>query len=207
MPTESTRVTSRTTQAATNRRSRFPPEREAEVYVATLELLRETGYAALSMEAVATRARASKATLYRQWQSKPRLVATALRHTKPVSLIGVDTGSLHGDLHETARRVAHGAAMDTALLLGLGHAILGDLELGLALRETVVVPESAELNVIVEHAVARGELPPHSPAAAFLSHLIVGAVTARPLVEGDIADEDYLTRFIDHVVLPALCRL
>ncbi|MYV98941.1 TetR/AcrR family transcriptional regulator [Streptomyces sp. SID3343] len=207
MPIESTGATSRTAQTApTGKRSRFPPEREAEVYAATLELLRETGYAALTMEAVATRARASKATLYRQWQSKPRLVATALRRTRPVSLAGVNTGSLYGDLHETARRVAHGAAQETALLSGLAHAILGDPELGLALRETVVVPESAELDVIVERAVARGELPTHSPAAAFLPHLMVGAVTARPLVEGDIADEDYLARYIDHVVLPALGR-
>lgn len=33
---------------------------------------------------------------------------------------------------------------------------------------------------------------------------MVGAVTARPLVEGCVVDEDYLSRYVDAVVLPAL---
>lgn len=148
-----------TNTGAPNRRSRLTPEREAEIYAATLDLLRKSGYAALTMEAIAARARASKATLYRQWQTKPRLVAAALRHTKPLSLFGVDTGSLRGDLHETARRVALGAAPETALLASLAHAILADPELGLALRETVVAPESAHMDTLIARAVARGELP------------------------------------------------
>ena len=52
-------------------RSRLTPEREAELYAAVLDLLREVGYDALTMDAVAARTRSSKATLYRQWGSKP----------------------------------------------------------------------------------------------------------------------------------------
>ena len=55
------------TEAATVRRSRITPEREAELYRAVLDLLREVGYDALTMDAVAARTKSSKATLYRQW--------------------------------------------------------------------------------------------------------------------------------------------
>ena len=49
-------------------------EREAELLAITLELLREHGYDRLSVEAVATKAKASKATMYRRWPSKSELV-------------------------------------------------------------------------------------------------------------------------------------
>lgn len=68
-----------------SRRSRITPEREAELHGAVLDLLREVGYEALTMDAVAARTKSSKATLYRQWGSKPELVAKALRCTQPVS--------------------------------------------------------------------------------------------------------------------------
>ncbi len=73
-------------EAATTRRSRITPEREAELYEAVLDLLREVGYDALTMDAVAARTRSSKATLYRQWGGKAELVAKAIRHNKPVDL-------------------------------------------------------------------------------------------------------------------------
>jgi AcrR family transcriptional regulator len=43
--------------------SRITPEREAELYEAVLDLLREAGYDGLTMDAIATRTRSSKATL------------------------------------------------------------------------------------------------------------------------------------------------
>jgi AcrR family transcriptional regulator len=45
---------------------------------ATLVEIDMSGYAALSMERVAERARASKASLYRRWPSKVELVLAAL---------------------------------------------------------------------------------------------------------------------------------
>ncbi len=52
-------------------RSRLTPERESELYAAVLDLLREVGYDALTMDAVAARTHSSKATLYRQWGASP----------------------------------------------------------------------------------------------------------------------------------------
>ena len=57
------RTASATAVKPGGRRRRLTPEREAELYTGVLDLLREVGYDGLSMEAVAARARCSKATL------------------------------------------------------------------------------------------------------------------------------------------------
>src|SRR5882757_6269940 len=51
--------------------------REAELLAVTLELLQEHGYDRLTLDAVATTALASKATLYRRWPTKAELVLAA----------------------------------------------------------------------------------------------------------------------------------
>jgi AcrR family transcriptional regulator len=51
--------------------------REAEILAVTVELLQEHGYDRLTVDAVASAARASKATVYRRWPSKAELVLAA----------------------------------------------------------------------------------------------------------------------------------
>ena len=57
-----------------------PTDRQAAICEAVFELLGEVGYDRMSMDAVAARARASKATIYRAWPNKPDLVMEALVH-------------------------------------------------------------------------------------------------------------------------------
>jgi AcrR family transcriptional regulator len=187
------------------RRSRLTAEREEELYTAVLDLLREVGYEALTMDAVATRTRSSKATLYRQWQGKPRLVAAALRHHKRFALGGVDTGSLRGDLFEVARRIgAEPQRRDVALIRALGQAVHCNEELARAMHETIIQPELEVVRRMLERAVRRGEIAPDNPAADFVPHLIAGVTFARPVLERVEADIPYLERFVDAVVLRAL---
>src|SRR5690242_6629797 len=80
-------------------RPRIEGDREQEILDATLEVLADVGYDRLTMDAVAARAKASKATLYRRWTNKVSLVIEALQHTKAPSEIP-DTGSLRGDLQQ-----------------------------------------------------------------------------------------------------------
>jgi AcrR family transcriptional regulator len=195
----------RVTEASSGRRTRLTPEREGELYAAVLDELRESGYDALTMDAVAARSRCSKATLYRQWQGKSRLVAAALRHHKPFSLASLDAGSLAEDLYELARRFS-GTGRDVELARVVGPACAKNADLAEALHEAIVQPELDLLREIVERAVARGEIKPNTPAVQFLPHMISGAVFARPFVERREADADYLRRYLDHVVLPALVR-
>ncbi len=185
-------------------RTRLTPERERELYAAVVELLREAGYEALTMDAVAARTRSSKATLYRQWKGKPELVIAALRDHKPVRVQDIDTGSLAGDLRELVRQMGNRGQQDAALMRALVHAIEQDADLARVFQESIVRPEIDALHKMLDRAASRRELDPKRPARAFLPHLMVGALITRPLVENRPADRPYLRRYVDAVVLPAL---
>jgi AcrR family transcriptional regulator len=68
---------------------------------ATLELLVEVGFSALTVEGVAQRAGVGKATIYRRWASKLPLVVEAFSQLPGFE--EVDTGSLDVDLKETLK--------------------------------------------------------------------------------------------------------
>ncbi|QTD99056.1 TetR/AcrR family transcriptional regulator [Streptomyces cyanogenus] len=194
-----------TEATAPARRSRITPEREAELYDAVLDLLREVGYDALTMDAVAARTRSSKATLYRQWGGKAELVAKAVRHNKPGRVADVDTGSLKGDLHALTLR-ADDCEMEqsSALMRGLAMAVHGNPDLLKAFREHLVEPEMAEFRRVLQRAVDRGEVRADNPALGFVMHMMIGAFAARTMIDEQPPTQDFLLSYIDAVVLPAL---
>ena len=193
------------TEVAATRRSRITPEREAELYAAVLELLREVGYDALTMDAVAARTRSSKATLYRQWGGKPELVAKAIRHNKPGSIADIDTGSLRGDLHAlTSREDDCTMQQNAALMRGLFMAVHANPDLLQAFRELLVEPEMEEFHRVVRRAVDRGEVRADCPALDYVVHLLIGAFATRTLIDDQPPTQRFLISYIDAVVLPAL---
>ncbi|MBT2505537.1 TetR/AcrR family transcriptional regulator [Streptomyces sp. ISL-98] len=186
-------------------RTRLTPERESELYEAVLDLLREVGYDGLTMDAVSTRTRSSKATLYRQWGSKPELVARALRHNKPVSVADIDTGTLRGDFHALVERTDDcQLERDSALMRGLAQAVHGNPDLHEALRELLIAPELTGLDVMLRRAVDRAEIPASTPALRYVPHMLVGAFVAQQLIEDRSPDRAFLADYLDAVVLPAL---
>ncbi|MEU3340315.1 TetR/AcrR family transcriptional regulator [Streptomyces sp. NPDC002144] len=186
------------------RRKRLTAGRWAELLTTALDIMREVGYEALTMEAVAVRARCSKATLYRLWHGKPQMIVAALHATRPVDIGSIDTGTLRGDLLALCGQLVADVQRDTELLAALAHAVLIDPELASAMRTSLVEPESAALDGFVERAVQRGELTARPTAAEFLPQLVFVALMARPLTEGAFLDMDYVTRYIDLAVMPAL---
>ncbi|WHM38315.1 TetR/AcrR family transcriptional regulator [Streptomyces sp. BPTC-684] len=185
--------------------SRLTAEREAELYESVLDLLREVGYDALTMDAVAARTRSSKATLYRQWGNKPELVARALRHNKPVGLHEIDTGSLRRDFHALVGLEDDcKLEKDSALMRGLMRAVHDNPDLHQALREVLIEPEITGLEQVLRRAVDRGEVRADCPALPYVIHMLVGAFVARQLVEDKPVDKAFLGNYIDAVVLPAL---
>ncbi len=192
-------------EAATARRSRITPEREAELYAAVLDLLREVGYDALTMDAVASRTRSSKATLYRQWGGKAELVVKALRHQKPMSIADIDTGSLRGDFREMVTREDDcRMEQDSALMRGLVMAVHENADLLRAFRELLVDPELTGLDQVLQRAVDRGEIRADNPALDYVPHMMIGAFVARGLVDDQPPTQAFLASYINAVVLPAL---
>ncbi|EID55960.1 TetR/AcrR family transcriptional regulator [Saccharomonospora xinjiangensis] len=186
------------------RRTRLTPERERELFIAVVDLVREHGYEALTMDAVAARTKASKATLYRQWESKPKLVATALRHLAGSSPTQVDTGSLTGDLRQMVGGLVAHSTEYTALISGLAHAVTKDRELWQALHGLLIRPALEGLDAMVGRAVERGELDSANPAKDYIVQLILGAFSARRIIENKDVDTEYMEGYLVAVVFPAL---
>ncbi|MFD4600784.1 TetR/AcrR family transcriptional regulator [Streptomyces sp. NPDC058464] len=194
------------TEVATARRSRITPEREAELYEAVLDLLREVGYDALTMDSVAARTKSSKATLYRQWGGKAELVARAVRYQKPGAAIDeTDTGSLRGDLHAlTMRSDDCEMEQSSALMRGLAMAIHGNPDLLQAFKEHLIEPEMAGFRQVLQRAIDRGEIRADNPAIDFVMHMMIGGFAARSLIDEQPPTQTFLLSYIDAVVLPAL---
>jgi AcrR family transcriptional regulator len=74
------------------------PQAQRAILEATEDLLRERGYAGLSIDEVARRAAVSKRTIYRWWPSKGALVAEAFTESAGQRHHDVDTGQVREDL-------------------------------------------------------------------------------------------------------------
>lgn len=118
---------------------------------AMLRLLAERGYAAASTAAVAARARASKATIYRRWPSKHALVADAIRHgLRASSPAAPATGDPRADL----------VAVMEGVITALAHTPLGGAIRSVA-SEAAHAPElSAALQAVTTEAREAGPVRP-----------------------------------------------
>jgi len=183
-------------------RPRVEGEREQEILDATLAVLAETGYDRLTMDAVATRARASKATLYRRWAAKAELVIEALLSQKGAPQVA-DTGTLRGDLLATF--CATGGLTDahqTAVLGSVITAIGRDPQFAAAFRRDFIGPKAEAVTLIFRRAQHRGEIHPDVDAD-LLAAALPGIVLHRQFLLGEQPDADMVARVVDHVVLPA----
>jgi AcrR family transcriptional regulator len=178
--------------------------RESAICAAALELLVELGYDRMSMDAVAARAHASKATIYRRWPGKRELVLDAIRQRDPHDFVPADTGSLRGDIIGTLRGLADGiGGQDAALLAGVLRAMRGAPELADCLRERVLEDRRGIASVLVDRAVARGELAPGADPGVF--HEVAPALMFfRVLVTGGDVDDEFLAHVADDVLVPLL---
>jgi AcrR family transcriptional regulator len=180
--------------------------RDAAICDATLALLLEVGYDGMSMDAVAARARASKATIYRRWPGKQELVLDAVRARGVGLTVAEDTGSLRGDLVATYRSAIHGSAADDAdLIAGVLRAMRTTPELADCVRSQVIESKCDVSRVIVARAIARGELPAETDP--LILHEVASALWFhRVLVVGGPVDDAFIAHVVDDVLMPLLDR-
>jgi AcrR family transcriptional regulator len=186
-------------------RPRIEGDREQEILDATLEVLADVGYDRLTMDAVAARAKASKATLYRRWTNKVSLVIEALQHTKSLHDLP-DTGSLRGDLQQVFCGV--GGLSDptsVAMFASVLTALSRDADFAEAFRRDVVGPKVAVSRRLWERARDRGEVR-DDVDLDLLEPALAGIVLHRVFLMGEAPDTDLITRVIDQIILPAATR-
>jgi AcrR family transcriptional regulator len=170
------------------------PRIDSAVLRSTVELLGETGYADLSVDAIARRAGTSKPAIYRRWPSKAHLVHEAVFPLSDATELP-DTGSLAGDVHEMVRRTV--AVLTTpaarAALPGLVGEMAADLTLHAVLLERFGDILARGLADRLDAAVARGEVRP-DVTAADLVEAIAGPTFLALLTRGAALDDAWAER-------------
>ncbi|MFE3059232.1 TetR/AcrR family transcriptional regulator [Nocardia sp. NPDC059239] len=174
------------------------------ILAATVELVAERGYPALTMDAVAARANASKATIYRRWRNKAELIKAALdAHDAQQNADIPDTGSLRGDLVAVLETLRDKASDQIAAMIeGLIAAMRHDPELAAALREHTENEELSPFHDALHRAIARGELPGDTDTE--LIHDVAEAMIMRQLQIGAPFDAAFIGRLVDDVLLVLL---
>ncbi|MFI2489746.1 TetR/AcrR family transcriptional regulator [Promicromonospora kroppenstedtii] len=180
--------------------------RDPEILDAALDVLSESGYDGMTIDMVATRAKAGKATVYRRWSSKAELVLDAVACMKQgeIDLDDLpDTGTLRGDLVAMIRTPSiRDGERKLKVMAGIVSMIARSPELAAAAQEALVEPRARANRIFFRRAVERGEIPADidveklciiGPALVAYSVLMLG----RPV------DRDFLISNIDQVILPA----
>ncbi|MGC2655635.1 MAG: TetR/AcrR family transcriptional regulator [Mycobacterium sp.] len=178
---------------------------DAAILEAALTGIAERGYDRLSMDDIASRARVGKAAIYRRWPSKAEVVADAIAHWRR-GLGPVDppnTGSLRGDIDALTAAAPHldDADLSTVqVIIGVATAAIRNPVLAAALDDLVLSRPRHMLRVVLDHAVARGEVPAGRdltlmPDVAMGLNLL-RVMTGRPI------DRVFLRRVLEDVILP-----
>ena len=159
----------------------------------TLKLLRDVGFADLTIEAIAAHADVGKATVYRWWPSKAAVVADAFRCSAERELRFPDTGSIRSDMklqmNQLVRVLRGHRGRIVAALIGGGQS---DPELIKAFRERFVMPRRQEAYATLRRAIERGELSRELDLDLVLDSLY-GPIYLRFLLRHDRLSEEFVS--------------
>ncbi len=169
------------------------------ILLAANELLEGEGFAAVTVEAIAERARVSKATVYRWWPNKAAVVMDGFLSTVSSEVPFPHTGRAREDIRVHMQRLteAFGGKMGrtVAALIAEGQA---DAELAEALRSRWLTVRRAEAREILELGIERGELREGlDPEVAV--DVLYGPIYYRLLVDHAPLDEAFADALADHV--------
>jgi AcrR family transcriptional regulator len=194
-------ATAKTNDPPRRGRPRSEATRQA-ILAAARELLLEHGLDAVSMDALAQRAGASKATIYRWWPSKELLALDALfSQWDPGAPQVPDTGSLAGDLLALVRPWARQLAKKRygRIIAALVSSAQNDPIFAEEYRTRFVQPRREPARTILARAGGRGEIPADVDLEAVLD-LLYGPFYLRILHGHAPVDERFARTIVGYVV-------
>ena len=180
------------------------PSRDGAIRGAILQVLAESGYAGLTMDAVAAAAGVGKATIYRRWRTKSDLVTDAVAGLSSMSIDTPDTGSLEGDLRVLLRWLV-GAVNGPlgAATLSLLSALPHEPGLREAFHSGPMGVWSTTFREVWEQAEARGEV--HDPiAGTAVSSTATAPILQRWLFSAEPVPEAFADELLADVVMPLI---
>jgi AcrR family transcriptional regulator len=179
--------------------------RDPEILDAALEVLAETGYDGMTIDMVAARARAGKATLYRRWPSKGELVIDAVACMKQNDTPSLpDTGTLRGDLVAMIKpHSIEDAGKKLQIMTGLVSMLSRAPELAEAANAAIIEPRARINRILFQRAIDRGEISAECDVET-LSLVSPSMAVYRVMVLQKPVDRKFLLSIIDGVILPAV---
>lgn len=181
--------------------------RDADILEVAADVLAESGYDGMTIDMVAARAKAGKATLYRRWPSKNDLVIDAVACMKSAGLDLSklpDTGTLRGDLIAMIHPPSIAdAEKKLRIMAGVVSMLTRSPELADAAREAIIEPRASATRALLRRAVERGEISADCDIDT-LALVSPSMVAFRVLMLRRPVDREFLESLIDSVVLPAV---
>ena len=168
---------------------------------AALELFGETGYQRMTVDAIASRAGVSKATIYRWWPGRAAVLLEAFLTEVEDDLGFPDSGSVRQDLVEQLHALAHvlgGTRLGRMAISLLGEA-QHDAELAVAFRAGWLTPRRAVGRAVLTRAVERGALRPDLDLELALDGLY-GPIYLRLLFGHGTLERPVLEALVDQVL-------
>lgn len=178
------------------------PAIETAILRATQDLLIESGFSGMTVDAVARAAGSGKAAVYRRWSSKTELAIAAVRAMYfPPSV--PDTGSLRGDLRACAAHYAGGNDRSARVLASVLSEIIREPDLGQAAYQAIGAPPAEALGRVLRRWADRGVIAAGAPVDLLAG--IIPAVAFRTMCTARRAlDRRTAEDLVDHVLMPAL---
>ena len=167
------------------------------VLLAALAIVEESGYQALTMEAIARRAAVSKQTVYRWWPSKAAVVLEALNEGAAKLAPAPHAGHLAEDLRRFLRRSVLGARGRTArLLVALMAEAQLDETFARSFQDGFLAQRRAVLVEFLNGARARGEIGPDVDVQ-LIAELFFGTLWYRLLAASGPVDQTFADELTD----------
>lgn len=181
---------------------RYGAELEAAIEAAVLQLVIERGPAAVTMEAVAAKAKTSKPVLYRRWPDRRALMRDALLRAAVATIPHEDTGSYRSDMLAVLRGwLTMWSEPRTAALRAIVAAMAHDAELAEAFRAGVIGWRKEQMAALLARGIERGDVRP-DVSIEIARELGQSVLWHRLLITGDPITDDLVVRLVDEVLVP-----
>lgn len=171
----------------------------------TLRLLQQHGYDRLTMEAVASEAKASKATMYRRWPSKAELVLAAFIEGICVGAVPPRSGSLRGDLLDVGALMCEQARQHASTMRAVLTEVSRSPALSAALQDEFVHQRRLLMTEVLTDAADRGEIDAEVISDEIWD-VLSGYLVFRFLIPGRPPTGETVRALVDEVLMPSLTR-
>jgi AcrR family transcriptional regulator len=181
---------------------------EDAILAAAYAELSEVGYTSFTVEAVATRARTGKASIYRRWPTKQELVMDTLCDRLPtpaqcgLERIFDDSVTTADALREVARAISRTLASPAGCAMrAIKCEAAADPELARAIDDRFQAPRRAALLAMLSRGVARGEVRPEA-VTQLVADVLPAVLSHRVILQREQITESDITEIIEQVIIP-----